>query len=95
MGIEDMFKKTKEFFSGSISREEALKKIEAHPVKKQAYNKLAAEDPAKADKYIEFIQSHPVAKYVKWNEEKQIFQDAGLYGLSGLEAKKSEGGGDK
>jgi len=27
MGIEDMFKKTKEFFSGSISREEALKKI--------------------------------------------------------------------
>jgi len=84
MGIENVFKKTKEFLTGVLSEEEALKRIESHPVKKEAYEKMKAEDPEKAEKYVDFVRHNPTAKYVQWNEEKKRFEDKGRYGLSGL-----------
>jgi hypothetical protein len=65
------------FGSKKVSREEAIKIISNHPVKKQAYLKAKAENPEKAEKYIQYIMNHPDAKYIKWNPETQNFEIAG------------------
>jgi hypothetical protein len=57
---------------GKKSPEEALKIIMSHPSKKRAYE-AAPKD--RQEKFIQFIQSNPEARYFNWDSAKGKYVD--------------------
>lgn len=84
---EDAYMREEEMEEGLFGKKptpEELQKIGlevamAHPGKKQAYEKLNAENPEKAAKLLAFYGANPRVKYIKWDNNKQIFVDGTIY----------------
>lgn len=61
----------------NLSRKEqkALVVISSHSGKRQVFETYLAENPQMAEKYLKFIAGNPLARYVKWDSDRNKFTE--------------------
>ncbi len=61
------------------AKEAALASIMKHPNQSKVYQDWKKKDAAIADKYVEFVATHPGEKYFQWDDAKKAFVAKGLF----------------
>lgn len=64
------------------AKELALASIMKHPTQSKAYLDWKKKDATIADKFVEFVATHPNDKYFKWDDAKKEFVNTGKFSVA-------------